>query len=168
VVSPNVPKSGSNDAPANLTKRRCTYNVRRIRRDFSYSIQEIAELFALHPNAVRRWLKEGLRRIDGQKPHLVHGSNLIDFLAQRQKQRKRHCEPGEMFCCRCRAPRLPRADTVTIDTVNARHSMIRGICELCGTKMNRGVLVERIADAETAFNLTPTSQRLKETSDAAL
>ena len=134
----------------------------------SYAIPEIAELFALHPNAVRRWMKEGLRRIDGQKPHLVHGSNLIDFLAQRQKERKRRCKPGEMFCCRCRAPRLPRRGTVTIDTVNARHSMIRGICELCGTKMNRGVLTERVADAEAAFNLTVTSQRLEETTDVAV
>ncbi len=164
-LAANVPKSASNPA-ANLTKRRYTYNVRLIRRDLSYSIKEIAELFALHPNAVRRWLKEGLRPIDGGKPQLVHGSDLIIFLTNRQSQRKRHCQPGEMFCCRCRAPRLPRSGTVTIAPVN-RHAMIRGVCELCGTKMNRGVLADRVADAEKAFKATATPQRLEEISDAA-
>jgi hypothetical protein len=167
VVAVEVVKLEAKRAAKTVRKRRYTYNVRRIRRDLSYSIQEIAELFALHPNAVRRWLKEGLRRIDGQKPHLVHGSDLIGFLSRRQEQRKRHCQPGEMFCCRCRARRLPRIGTVTIDTVNTRQSIIRGACELCGTKMNRGVLADRVADAEKAFNLTTTPQRLRETSDAA-
>ena len=41
--------------------RRRTYNTQLVKRDFSYSIQEIAEQFGLHPQAVRRWIKAGLR-----------------------------------------------------------------------------------------------------------
>lgn len=63
-----------------------TYNLRLIRRDYSYMIQEIAELFSLHPNAVRRWVKNGLRTIDSHRPQLIHGTDLIEYLDRRQRQ----------------------------------------------------------------------------------
>jgi hypothetical protein len=148
--------------------RRYRYNTRLIRRDLSYTIQEVAELFSLHPNAVRCWLKEGLRRIDGRKPYLIHGSDLIDFLNRRQMGRKHRCQPGEMFCCRCREPRLPVVGSIVIHRVNERQIMIRGVCELCGTKMNRGCLAARIVEAERAFNITTAPQRLEETSDVVV
>ena len=34
-------------------RKRRTYNVRLVRRNLSYEIREIAELFSLHPQAVR-------------------------------------------------------------------------------------------------------------------
>ena len=51
---------------------------RLIKRDYGYFISEIADLFHLHPNAVRRWIKAGLRTVDNQRPVLVHGGDLID------------------------------------------------------------------------------------------
>jgi hypothetical protein len=157
-----------NHSVKTLRKRRYRYNTRLIRRDLSYTIQEVAGLFWLHPNAVRRWLKAGLRRIDNQKPHLIHGSDLINFLNERQLKRKRHCQPGEMFCFRCREPRLPAVGSATIDHINERKIMARGVCELCGTRMNRGALVERLAAVQQAFNVTAAPQRLEETSDAVV
>ena len=41
------------------TRRKRTYNVRLVRRDYSYDIREISELFSLHPQAVRRWQQTG-------------------------------------------------------------------------------------------------------------
>ena len=144
-------------------RRRYTYNVRLVRRDLSYTIQEIAELFNLHPNAVRRWVKAGLPTIDEHRPQLIHGSDLIDFLNKRQQSRKQRCAPDEMYCCRCRAPRRPRPGTVVVDRLNARQFMIRGRCELCGTRMNRSGSVARLAEVERAFAITTAPARLDET-----
>src|SRR5262245_34376578 len=61
-----------------------TYNTRLIKRDYAYFISELADLFRLHPNAIRRWIKAGLRTVDDRRPVLVHGGDLIDFLDARQ------------------------------------------------------------------------------------
>jgi hypothetical protein len=127
-------------------RRRYTYNVRLVRRDLSHTIQEIAELFSLHPNAVRRWVKAGLRTIDDRRPQLIHGSDLVEFLDKRQRGRKRRCAPDELYCCKCREPRRPRQGSVIVDRLNARQLMIRGNCELCGTRMNRGGSLARLPE----------------------
>jgi hypothetical protein len=66
--------------------------VRLVRRNLSYSINETAELFALHPQAVRQWIKAGLQTIDDRKPFLIHGSELIRFLTERRSGRKHQCQ----------------------------------------------------------------------------
>ncbi len=141
------------------------YNLKLIRRDYSYSLQELAELFRLHPNAVGRWIREGLRTIDGLKPKLVHGSDLTDFLGRRQQGRKRSCGPGEMYCCRCRAPRRPAEGKVIVEQMNARQMMVRGTCELCGTRMNRGGLLERLPEIQSLLAVTALSLHLNEPAD---
>lgn len=146
-------------------RRKYTYNLRLIRRDLSYSIPDIAELFRLHPNAVRRWIKDGLATIDDRKPQLVHGSDLSDYLARRQQGRKRGCAPDEMYCCRCRAARRPAGGAVVVDQVNARQIIVRGTCELCGTRINRGGLLARLAEVERVFTVMAVSLHLDELAD---
>ena len=77
---------------ANVKKR--TYNTRLIKRDLSYTIQEVAELYGLHPQAVRRWINIGLRTIDGLKPFLIHGSDLINYISLNPSRTTRDCLPG--------------------------------------------------------------------------
>ena len=149
-------------------RRTYTYNVRLIRRDLSYSVREIADLFRLHPNAVRRWVNAGLQTIDGGRPQLIHGSHLVDFLDQRQRGRKRRCGPDEMYCCRCRAPRRPKEGRVAVDRVNTRQLMIRGECELCGARMNRGGSLDRLSDVEREFTVTAAPPSLSETANPAV
>ena len=143
--------------------RKYTYNTRLVRRGLSYSIQEIAELFGLHPNAVRRWAKDGLPTIDDRRPHLVYGADLIEFLNRRQKGRKRPCAADEMFCCRCRAPRRPAGGRATIEQVNARQFRLQGTCEVCGAPINRGGSLARLPEVAKAFTITAAPAHLDDT-----
>jgi len=77
-----------------------TYNTRLIKRDYSYFVCEIADLFDLHPQAVRRWITAGLAIIDERRPFLIHGRDLIAFLNERQSQRKQPCAADELYCLR--------------------------------------------------------------------
>jgi hypothetical protein len=100
--------------PGSRHAKRRTYNTRLIRRDYAYFISEIAELFNLHRNAVRRWLKAGLCTVDDRRPSLVHGGDLITFLDSRQANRKRKCGANEFYCCRCRRPQRPLHNRIEI------------------------------------------------------
>jgi hypothetical protein len=53
--------------------------------------------------SVRRWLKHGLPHISEQRPFVILKGDLIDFLDQRKP--KQRCEPNELYCFRCRAPK---------------------------------------------------------------
>ena len=146
--------------------RKYTYNLRLIRRQYSYTINEIAELFRVHPNAVRRWRGAGLPTIDDRRPHYVHGSDLIAFLEARQRARKQRCAADEMFCCRCQAPRRPAPGQVSLEHLNARHVIVRGPCELCRTAMNRFASSQRLSELEATFAISAAPERIRGTADA--
>jgi hypothetical protein len=136
--------------------RKRTYNTRLIKREFPYFIAEIADLFQLHANAVRRWIKAGLRTVDGRRPLLVHGSDLIDFLDSKQEKRKQRCAINEFYCCRCRLPRKPRLNRIKIQIRNEATLNLSGVCEACGARMNRAGSVARIVDYARAFDVQTT------------
>jgi hypothetical protein len=132
-------------------RKKRTYNVRLIRRDLSYSISDIAELFAIYPQAVRQWIKAGLETIDDRRPFLIHGSELIRFLGERQSRRKQHCRPEQFFCCRCRVPKRPRDGLVTIRILNQCQLCLVGRCEGCGSSINRVGSVRHLEDYQRTF-----------------
>ena len=116
-----------------------TPNARLVKRDATFTVDEIAELFTVHPNTVRNWMASGLKTIDARRPLLIHGSDLIAYLHKRQKCRKRTCTPAELFCFKCRAPRLPKDGILSIENQNARVMRAVGHCEVCGTRMFKAV-----------------------------
>jgi hypothetical protein len=87
-LSAGDPISRGNDSLGRVAARRKrTYNVRRIKATWPYTVQEIAELFRIHKNAVLHWLKDGLQANKDQRPFLIRGEELIRFLNARQTAR---------------------------------------------------------------------------------
>lgn len=147
-----------------MTCKRRTYNLRLVRREYSYSIPEIAALFGLHKNAVGQWLKAGLKPIDRSRPVLIHGSDLVNFLQSRQSARRTTCQPDEFFCFRCRAPRKPKSGQVTISPRNAKLLKLVAHCAVCGTKMNKSGSVRQLPKYRQLFSAaTPAQPHISET-----
>lgn len=141
-----------------MTRKRRTYNPRLVRRDYSYTIQDIAELFSLHKNAVGQWLKAGLKPIDRSRPLLIHGSDLINFLLMRQAARRTRCQPTEFYCFRCRAPRPPTDRKVDVLPRNAKLLSLVAHCATCGTKMNKSGSVRQLPTYRQLFTCTMPAQ----------
>jgi hypothetical protein len=138
-------------APPARRKRR--YNLRRIKATWPYTVQEIAELFGIHKNAVLRWLKEDLGADRSQRPFLIRGDELARFLKQRQNGRHRKCEPGEFFCFKCRAPReayLGMADIVIESPTRFR---IKALCGVCDTPVNKVQSIRDLAKIQNRFHV---------------
>lgn len=158
--------SPARPGPRPVTRRRnYSYNLRLIRRTMPYSIQEVADLYHLHPNAVRRWLRNGLKVVEQARPYLIHGGDLIDFLQTRQQQRRRPSEPGQMYCCSCRASRYPTRGGTTLDYLTAKQVVVRGRCELCGTRMQQFGAAKRLEQLALEFAATSPPPLLTDTAD---
>ena len=140
-------------------KKRRTYNTRLIRLNYSYEVGEITELFGIHPNSVGLWLKQGLRSIEGPRPILIHGTDLTDFLANRQTGRKRTCQPTEFYCCRCRRPRAPWENLVDIVIQDERRLLLKAVCFKCGGALNRIGAVRKLDEYQSLFEIQATTDR---------
>jgi hypothetical protein len=127
----------------NVKKFRKKFNTRIIKGKSTYSIEDITECLNVHKSTVSDWLRSGLKKIDTQQPSLIWGQDLIDFLNTTNKNRKRPCSENQLFCCKCQNPVYPKNNLVRIHLGDKRTNLI-GICEVCGTSINRTISPQKI------------------------
>ena len=74
-----------------MKKRHPNHRLVKIHRN--YTVEDIANLFGIHKNTVRRWIKDGLATIDDKRPMLILGHVLVAFLQSRRAKNKQPCKP---------------------------------------------------------------------------
>lgn len=135
-----------------MQKRHPNHRLVKIHR--SYTVEEIAELFAIHKNTVRRWIKSGLATSDDKRPMLILGIDLVAFLQARRTKNKRPCKPGEIYCVRCRTTKFPAASMVEYVPVTEKFGNLVAICPDCGAIMNRRVSLARIGQMRGGMDIS--------------
>ena len=115
--------------------RRPKYRLVKIHR--SYTVEEIAQLLGTHKNTVRTWVKAGLPTCDERRPALILGRDLAAYLKARRTKNKRPCQPGEMYCVRCRAPKQPAGQMAEYEPVTEKFGSLKGICPDCESMIYR-------------------------------
>jgi hypothetical protein len=112
-----------------MRKRRPNYRLVKIHR--SYTVEEVTRLFGTHKNTVRAWVKAGLPTCDSKRPILILGSELAEYLKARRTKNKQPCQPGEIYCVRCRAPKQPAGDMAEYQPITEKFGSLMGICPDC-------------------------------------
>ena len=120
-------------------------NPRRAKLHRSYTVTELAERLGVHKHTVRDWIRKSLPVIDGAKPTLILGGEFQAWWAKQRKAEKRPCQPGQMFCFKCREPKRPALDMVEYAATNAVTGNLKGLCETCGTVMHQRARLANIA-----------------------
>ena len=125
-----------------MSKRNPNHRLVKIHR--TYTVEDIANLFAVHKNTVRIWLKTGLTTIDDKRPMLIHGKTLASFLLAKRAKHKQPCKPGEIYCVRCRAPKLPAGNMAEYQAITATVGNLMAICPGCDSLMNRRISLAKL------------------------
>jgi uncharacterized protein YlaI len=113
------------------------YSLKPIRRNYTYSVDEIAELYGITPDTVFRWIRnEGLKRNEASRKYFVHGSELVKFLERRNAKKKRPCKEGEIYCCKCRQGQRPKPEALKAKKLPNKTMRIYGRCSVCDTRIN--------------------------------
>ena len=123
--------------------RKCRPNYRLVKIHRSYNVEEIADLFDTHKNTVRAWVKAGLPICDSKRPLLILGQDLAAYLKARRAKNKRPCQPGEIYCVRCRAPKRPAGNMAEYQTITDTLGSLMGICPDC-----EGMMYQRASRAK--------------------
>jgi len=101
-------------------------NPRLAKLHRSYDVFELADLLGVHRHTVRGWIKAGLPTVDGTRPVLIHGDEFQAWWQAKRDASKRPCEPGQLFCFKCREPKRPALGMVEYDATNGRHGQSQG------------------------------------------
>lgn len=141
-----------------MIKRRPNYRLAKINR--SYTVEEVADLFGIHKNTVRGWIKKGLPVCDQKRPTLILGRVLAEFLQAQKSKNKRTCQVDEMYCLRCREPRKPVPDLVEYKSITDKVGNLMSLCSHCGALMNKRVSFSKLSLIETQMGVTfPQAQK---------
>lgn len=117
--------------------RRGQPDLRRIKQKQCYTVPDISVALGVAEGTVRRWVAQGLPTIDDQRPKLVHGSVLREWLVEKRVNRRTKCGPRQMYCFKCRDARDLLPGSVITTNRNAKSAMIEALCTSCGSKMFR-------------------------------
>lgn len=137
-----------------MSKRKRHPNHGLVKLHRTYTVEEIARLFGIHKNTVRRWLKEGLPTTDTKRPYLILGEELRAYIVKRRNQNKRPCKPGEIYCVRCRAPKAPAGGMVEYLPATATGGNLGAICPDCSAMMYRRISLAKLDAVRASLNIT--------------
>jgi len=147
-----------------MKKYKRKINLNLIKINYTYSITEFCQDFNKHKNTVDNWIREeDLKTIDNKRPRLIHGKDLKEFLTRRQASKKIKCEMDELFCFKCKKPRKPKDNLVTISTENQKCGNLRALCSICEGKMNKRFSLKYLSHLQNTFEVQqPHNQHLIE------
>lgn len=137
-----------------MSKRLHNPNRAKIHR--SYRVDEAASLYKVHKGTVRNWIKAGLPVLNDKHSMLILGGDLAAFHRARRTKNKQKCKPGEMFCFRCRAPKMPDGGMVDYQPVTEKIWNLVAICPDCYTIMNQRAGLTKLALIRGKTDITLT------------
>ena len=133
-------------------RKRINPNLAKIHR--SYFVGEVAEVLGVHKNTIRAWVKGGLPVCDDQRPMLILGRDLREYLQSKQKHRKRPCKAGEMYCLKCRAPKRPMGNMVDYLPRTATRGQLTAFCSSCESVINRFSTLSKANELAAIFEVS--------------
>jgi predicted site-specific integrase-resolvase len=112
-------------------------NPSRIKKNLTYSIIEASEELGVSVATIRNWIKQGLPVQKDQRPYLIFGSDLRDFIIRKRKARRFTLQDGELNCFACKTGRVPLNNTVIYASQTTKTGRLSGVCSACGGKCAR-------------------------------
>lgn len=130
---------------------------RRVKIHWTRTPDEWARKLGVHKNTIHRWIKsEGLEAITDQRPFLIRGVDLKEFLTRKRKKRRFNCKTGEMPCFSCNQPRAPADIGLEYTPTSSTSGRLVGLCEVCSATMNRMIRHEDIPKKFPGYEVTLT------------
>jgi excisionase family DNA binding protein len=129
-------------------------------------VEEAARVTGCAKGTIRRWIKSGgLPAITDQRPHLILGGDLADYLKARAVSGPK-LQLHECYCFRCRAPRMPALGMADYVPLTSTTGNLTALCAICTTVMNKAIPLSALAALEGILGVT-VQQANKHLTDAA-
>ena len=133
------------------------YSTAGISKNLTYTIQEIHDIRGTSPQTVHRWIKEeGLPAMTSQRPFLIHGADLIDFLNGKSKRGKNLHSAGEITCFKCGHRGKPLGDMADLVTEGSRRRL-SALCGACESPVSLIIGTAKLAQYREVLDIAESS-----------
>lgn len=133
------------------------YSTAGISKNLTYTILEIHEIRGFSPQTVRRWIKEeGLHAMTSQRPFLIHGADLIDFLKAKGNRDKNPHAPGELSCFKCGNRGRPLGDMADLERTGARRRL-KALCGACERPVSLYISAAKLAQYREVLDIADSA-----------
>lgn len=152
----------------NTRGKKASHRLVKIHRP--YTIDEAFRLTGFSKGTIRRWVKD--RRLPAlldQRPFLILGEDLADFLKSRAKPACKMA-PHECYCLKCRQPRSPALAMAEYIPHTTTTGNLRALCEVCTTVMNKMIAKRALQSLASRLevSLRQGEEHLADTADYSL
>lgn len=106
-------------------------SARKIKIHHQYTYEQAADDLGVTVQAVRSWRTSGLDVLDSQKPHLILGFALKDFLNNRANKPRRRLARDQFLCMTCNAPRRAYGGMADYLPYSDMRGRLEALCEVC-------------------------------------
>lgn len=106
-------------------------SARKIKIHNQYTYEQAADVLEVSVQTVRLWRGAGLAVLESQKPHLILGFALKDFLNNRAKKTKHRLAQDQFLCMACNAPRRAYGGMADYLPYTATRGRLEALCEEC-------------------------------------
>jgi DNA-binding XRE family transcriptional regulator len=106
-------------------------SARKIKIHNQYTYDQAADALGVSVQTVRLWRRSGLPVLDSQKPHLILGFALKDFLNKRWNKTARRLARDQFLCMACNAPRRAYGGMADYLPYTDRRGRLEALCEAC-------------------------------------
>ncbi len=136
------------------------YPHKRVRYWYAYDIDDICAIFSdlrLHPQTVRKWIKNGLNTTDAGKPALVYGYDLIAYLKKNNTSNKCKTAFDDIFCMSCQDARHIFRNKISVEQ-KAQFLKVQGVCRECKKSMFKNYKLSDFLALKKQFTLVDVSE----------
>jgi hypothetical protein len=137
------------------------YPHRRIKYWYVYDIDDICIVFSdlgLHDQTVRKWITQGgLKTIDGGKPKLIYGNDLIIYLKAQNSKGKCKTAFDQFYCMKCQDA-CPVFQNLVFVKQGTQVLHVQARCRVCKGKMFKNYSLDVLSDIRVIFKLVDVSE----------
>ena len=106
-------------------------SARKIKIHNQYTYDQAADALGVSVQTLRLWRLSGLPVLDSQKPHLILGFALKDFLNRRVSKPERRLARDQFLCMTCNAPRRAYGGMADYLPYTPTRGRLEALCEDC-------------------------------------
>jgi hypothetical protein len=128
-------------------------NPMSVKAALTYDVIEAACALGKTPATIRNWIRDGLEVMSSQKPNLISGAAIQEYLRAKYRAAKRPLDSDQLFCPSCRKGQRPKQMAVTLSHISAHTSLLKGQCARCGGTCTRMISTPQVESFSATFQI---------------
>ena len=135
------------------------YDIRRIKQNQAYTVEELADVVGVTQATARNWIKSGMSILDAKRPLLIMGFQAQVFLRTRAVKAKRPLAPGEFYCFKCKAPRMPYGLMADFALSSVTSGRLTALCVSCQKQIFRSISLDQKAEFSELLDIATRASK---------